>query len=98
MNKYIVAVVGFNSIDKVLPVINQMMEKEGIWLFTIAGSGTGIAKDVANKLGCPFQYCQNLKELEYQCNYLIADISAGQNVKNFVLKMKAAGKHGIVVR
>lgn len=97
MNKYIVAVVGFKDTEKTVSALNKMIEKEGIWLFTIVGSGEGVAKDAADKMGCPFQYCKSLKELEWQSNYIVADISAGQEVKNFVLKMKAAGKHGIVM-
>lgn len=98
MTKHIVAIVGFQSIDKAISAINDMMNDEGIWLFTIVGSGDGVAKEAAEKLGCPFQYCKSLKELEYQCNYIIADVSAGQDIKNFVMRMKANGKHGRVIR
>lgn len=98
-SKYIVAIVGFTDADKALSAVDEMMKDEGIWLFTVIGTEkNSVAKEVAEKLGCSYQYCKSLKELEYQCNYIIADVSAGQEIKNFVMHMKAAGKHGRVTK
>lgn len=98
MNKYVIAVVGFTSVAEGIAALEEMMEKERIWLFTIAGSGSGISKEIAEKIGSPYIYCKSLKEVEYKCNYIVADIRAGQEIKNWVMQMKARDKHGMVYR
>lgn len=97
--KYIITIIGFNNVKEAITATEAFMKEEGIWLFTIVGSSDGIAKEVAASIGAPFQYVQELWQLERECNYIIADVrNNNQNVKNFVMKMKAAGKHGRVVR
>ena len=98
MKKYVVAIVGFAEKEKAVAAIEEFMKEQRLWLFTVAGSGDGISKEVADYFGAPFQWCKSLKELEYTSNYLVADVSGGQEVKNFVLKWKASGKHGKVVK
>lgn len=98
MTKYIVAIVGFNNVNKAISAIDDMMKEQGIWLFTIVGGNDGIGKEVAARIGAPYQYVKSLKELMYYSNYIIADVSAGQEVKNFIMQAKSAGKHGKVIK
>ena len=98
-DKYVVAVIGFSRVEDALAAIRTFMEEEKVWLFTIAGTSGGMGKEIAETLGAPYLYVNELWQLERECNYLIADIrSDNQAIKNWVMKMKAAGKHGRVIR
>ena len=108
-----VLMLGFTEVAELDAVMQKLIAESGHYLFYTLCGGTGgdsrtesVAEVWAHRNGCPIKYImdsdfENLKKkLLKECDYLVIKITdqTPQWQKNFMMQIKAQGKHGTVIK
>lgn len=98
-----VLILGFSSLQEIDSVMEKLIAETGCFLFSVVcGSRYCTTYDWAISRGAPVIFCQHGQPLDLvrEADYIVAKINdeTPQWVKNLVMRFKAEGKHGTVVR
>lgn len=108
-----VLILGFDNYNELDRTMQKLIEESQFFLFNTLCGGLdmvnrekSIAETWAEKNGSPIVYIQAddldslIKKLLNECDYLVIKINdkTPQWQKNFMMQIKAQGKHGTVVR
>lgn len=102
-----ILILGFTDLEELSATMEEAMQELGTYLLTVVGPMTAAkttAKRWAEMNGAPYEgfKCGDASSMAASmlasADYLVAKIGGNQNVKNFIMKWKSAGKHGKVVR
>lgn len=105
-----IVILGFSDYDKLNNTMMKLINENQYFLFTVVcggqfPAGPSLAEQWAKNNGAPVEYCynENIEQLiniiATTADYIVADLENGPpHLKRIVMKMKALGKHGMVIR
>lgn len=108
-----IIILGFASVTEIDKVMQPLIEKSQCFLFTVVCGGldernltVSMGEQWARNNGAPIEYlfCENPEKmvdlLAWKCDYIVLKLNDNSPKwhKDLLMKMRAAGKHGTVIR
>ena len=99
-----IVIAGFNNIQDAVAAVNEWVEREQIYLFSIVCAPDSMAAAIAESLGAPAYFLNGLsgeelvQKLPKIADYGIIKYDGNNMVRRLIMGLRAEGKNGWVIR
>lgn len=99
-----IVIAGFNSVREGVSAVNEWVEREQIYLFSIVCAPGSMAAAIAEELGAPAYFLNEnnaeslIQKLPKIADYGIIKYDGNNFIRRLIMGLRAEGKHGWVIK